>query len=313
MINKSSKIYISGHTGLVGSAVLRRLKKDGYRNILLADHKSLDLTRQQETERFFLREKPEYVFHAAAKVGGILANATSPADFIYQNIMISTNIINSSYKSHVKKLINLGSSCIYPKHSKQPIREKYFMSGILEPTNEAYAIAKISAIKLCKFYNEQFGTNYISVMPTNLYGTNDNFDLKTSHVLPALLRKFHDARTLKRKSITVWGTGNPRREFLHVDDLADALVFLMQNKNYNDIGEFVNIGTGVDITIKDLAFLIKNIIGYTGQIVFDTSKPDGTHQKLLDLTRLHKLGWKHSISLEEGIRSTYKWYIEHHT
>jgi len=284
----------------------------------------IDLTRQKDTEEFFEKERPEYVFLAAAKVGGILANNTYKADFIYENIMIAANVIHAAYKYGVKKLLNLGSSCIYPKFAPQPMKEEYLLTGLLEPTNEPYAIAKISAIKLCKYYNEQYGTNFISVMPTNLYGPNDNFDLETSHVLPALIRKFHLAKLqmeqVKAKqdiegfpkpqpghSVTIWGTGQPRREFLYVDDLADACVFLMNH--YND-SEIINIGVGKDISIKELALLIKEIVGYKGEIRFDTSKPDGMPQKLLDVSRINSLGWKPKVSLEEGIRKTYEWYVE---
>ena len=365
-MEKDAKIYVAGHTGLVGSAFMRRLKAEGFSNIITRSLDELDLTRQSETESFFAKEKPEYVFLAAAKVGGILANSTYKADFIYQNTMIAANIIHSSYKYGVKKLLNLGSSCIYPKLAPQPLKEEYLLTGELEPTNEPYAIAKISAIKLCRYYNEQYGTNFISVMPTNLYGPNDNFNLETSHVLPALIRKFHLAKLLTQGKyedilkdlerfgnlldfkhqkpntknqllitkhlsnygikkvqssamsyepsastiIELWGTGSPYREFLYVDDLADACVFLMQKYDTKDIGEFINIGVGKDVRIKDLANIIKEIVGYQGKVNWDTSKPDGTPKKLSDVERMNKLGWKAKVGLEEGIRMTYSHYVE---
>ena len=297
-MEKTSKIYVAGHRGLVGSAIVRRLK--GYENIIVRTHSELDLTRQKDVEEFFAKEEIEYVFLAAGKVGGILANDTYPADFIYQNMMIATNVINSAYKYKVKKLINLGSSCIYPRDCSQPIKEESLLSGYLEKTNEAYAIAKIAAIKLCEFYNKQYGTNFISVMPTNLYGPGDNFDLESSHVLPALVRKFCD-----NKKIILWGTGSPKREFLHVDDMADACVFLIDK----DASEIVNVGTGEDLSIRELALLIGKIVGFEGEVEWDESKPDGTPRKLLDVSRLHKLGWKHKIELEEGIRGVVDWYL----
>lgn len=309
-MNKAARIFIAGHTGLVGSAVVRRLESDGYGNLIVCPYPELDLTSQHHVESFFSREQPEYVFLCAAKVGGILANRTYPAEFIYQNIMISANVIHASYQIGVKKLLNLGSSCIYPKLAPQPLHEDYLLTGVLEPTNEPYAIAKISAIKLCHYYNQQYNTNFISVMPTNLYGPGDNFNLETSHVMPALIRRFHDAKEQGRPDVTVWGTGSPRREFLHVDDLADALVYLMRNYDARDIGEFVNIGTGKDLTIRDLADLIKGIVEYPGEILWDSSKPDGTPQKLLDLRRIEQLGWKARVGLKEGIRNTYRWYME---
>jgi len=306
-MNKDSKIYLAGHRGLVGSAILRKLKKEGYTNIITKTHKELDLTNQKETQEFFEKEKPEYVFLAAAKVGGIQANDTYPADFIYINQMIQNNVIKASYDNKVKKLLFLGSSCIYPKMAPQPIKEEYLLTGELEKTNEAYAIAKISGLKMTEFFNKQYGTNYISVMPTNLYGPNDNFDLKTSHVLPALIRKIHEAKENNSEYVEIWGTGKPMREFLHVDDLADAVVYLMNNYNEN---KPINIGTGKDITIKELAELIKDVVGYQGKLKFDTSKPDGTPRKLLDVSRLHNAGWKHKISLREGIEKTYEWFKE---
>ena len=310
MKNRLAKIYIAGHRGLVGSAIVRKLKKEGYNNLVVRSHSELDLTRQEDVEAFFEKERPEYVFLAAARVGGILANSTYKAEFIYDNIMIAANVINTSYKYGVKKLLNLGSSCIYPKYAPQPMKEEYLLSGKLEPTNEPYAIAKIAAIKLCRYYNEQYGTNFISVMPTNLYGPNDNFDLKTSHVLPALIRKFHDAKVEGKDKVVLWGTGTPRREFLYVDDLADACLHLMQDYDARDIGEFVNIGTGEDITIKELAELIASIVGFRGDIVWDRDKPDGTPQKLLDVSRINKMGWKARTGLKQGIIQTYDWYKE---
>jgi GDP-L-fucose synthase len=291
---------------MVGSAITRKLTELGYTNLILRSSKELDLIRQSDVEEFFRTERPEYVFLAAAKVGGIHANNTYRADFIYNNLMIESNIINSSWKFGVKKLLFLGSSCIYPKLAKQPLKEKYLLSDYLEKTNEPYAIAKISGIKLCESYNIQYGTNFISGMPTNLYGPNDNYDLNNSHVLPALINKFHDAKASSRSEVEVWGSGTPLREFLHVDDLADACYFLM--KNYND-NEIVNIGSGKEITIKDLANLISEIVGFEGKIVFNTEKPDGTPRKLLDVSKLKKLGWSSKISLENGITSVYREYL----
>ena len=301
-----SKIYVAGHRGMVGSSIVRKLQQLGYINIIVKTHKELDLTRQSEVEDFFKTEKPEYVFLAAAKVGGIFANNTYRADFIYNNLMIESNLINSSWKFGVKKLLFLGSSCIYPKLAKQPLKEEYLLCDYLEKTNEPYAIAKISGIKLCESYNLQYGTNFISGMPTNLYGPNDNYDLNNSHVLPALLSKFHDAKASSRNEVEVWGSGTPYREFLHVDDLADACYFLM--KNYND-NQIVNIGSGKEISIKDLAYLISEIVGFKGKIIFNTEKPDGTPRKLLDVTKLTKLGWSSKISLEDGIKEVYKEYL----
>ena len=305
-MNNLSKIFIAGHRGMVGSAITRKLNELGYTNLILRTSKELDLTRQSDVEDFFKTERPEYVFLAAAKVGGIHANNTYRADFIYNNLMIESNIINSSWKFGVKKLLFLGSSCIYPKLAKQPLKEKYLLSDYLEKTNEPYAIAKISGIKLCESYNIQYGTNFISGMPTNLYGPNDNYDLNNSHVLPALISKFHDAKASSRSEVEVWGSGTPLREFLHVDDLADACYFLMENYNDNEI---VNIGSGREITIKDLANLISEIVGFEGKIVFNTEKPDGTPLKLLDVSKLKKLGWSSKISLEEGITSVYREYL----
>jgi GDP-L-fucose synthase len=308
IMDKRSKIYLAGHRGLVGSALKRRLESRGYSNLIFRTHGELDLTNQQAVNEFFQLEKPEYVFLAAAKVGGILANNTYPAEFIYENLMIEANIIHASYRYGVKKLLFLGSSCIYPKLAPQPLKEEYLLTGSLEETNEAYAIAKIAGIRLCKHYNQQYGTNFISVMPTNLYGPNDNFDLETSHVMPALIRKFHEAKVKSEPEVVIWGTGKPLREFMHVDDMADACVYLMENFNMDDIGEFVNIGVGKDITIGKLAELIKEIIGFEGEIRKDLSKPDGTPQKLLDITKLSSFGWKAKISLKEGIEQTYEWY-----
>ncbi|AEH61478.1 NAD-dependent epimerase/dehydratase [Methanosalsum zhilinae DSM 4017] len=309
-MENNSKIYVAGHRGLVGSAIMRKLESKEYSNLIYRTHKELDLTDQKAVNDFFEQEKPDYVFLAAAKVGGILANSTYPAEFIYDNLMIETNVIHAAYKNNVKKLLFLGSSCIYPKHAPQPMKEEYLLTGELEPTNEAYAIAKIAGIKLCKYYNQQYGTNFISVMPTNLYGPNDNFDLKTSHVLPALIRKFHEAKINKEPEVVVWGTGKPRREFLHVDDMADACVYLMENFDAQEIGEFVNVGVGEDISISELAEIIKKIFGFEGEIVYNNSRPDGTPQKLLDVTRLNELGWNPKISLENGIKNTYRWYMD---
>jgi len=304
-MEKDAKIYVAGHRGLVGSAIMRKLKKEGYNNLVYRTSSELDLRRQEKVEKFFEEEKPEYVILAAAKVGGIQANDTYSAEFLYDNLMIETNVIDAAYQNDVKKLLFLGSSCIYPKFADQPMKEDYLLSGELESTNEGYAVAKITGIKLCEHYNKQYGTNFISAMPTNLYGPNDNFDLETSHVLPALIRKFHEAKVNDEDEVVIWGTGNPKREFLHVDDLADALLFLMNNY---DGDQFVNVGVGKDISILELAKLIKEIVGFEGEIVNDLSKPDGTPRKLLDVTRLNDLGWEAQISLEEGIEDTYQWF-----
>jgi len=304
-MEKNSKIYIAGHVGLVGSAITRKLQAEGYSNLVFRTLEELDLMDKTATADFFKKEKPEYVFLAAAKVGGIKANDDYPADFIYQNLEIQNNIIHNSFLNGVKKLLFLGSSCIYPRECQQPIKEEYLLTGPLEPTNNAYAIAKIAGIKMCQAYNKQYGTNYISAMPTNLYGPRDNFDLESSHVLPALIRKFHEAKIKNQKEVVIWGTGLPKREFLHVDDLADACVYLM--KNYND-SEIINIGTGEDITILELAQIIKEIVGFEGKIVNDKTKPDGTPRKLLDISKLHSMGWEHGISLKNGIESTYEYY-----
>jgi GDP-L-fucose synthase len=302
-VNKTDKIYVAGHRGMVGSALVRKLKKEGFENLILRTSAELDLRNQQAVEKFMDQEKPDYVFVAAAKVGGILANNTYRADFIYDNIMMQSNIIHESWVNGVKKLMFLGSSCIYPKLAPQPLKEDYLLTGLLEETNEPYAIAKIAGIKMCDAYRAQYGCNFISVMPTNLYGPNDNYSLETSHVLPALIRKFHEAKLKNEPAVVMWGTGTPKREFLHADDLADACFFLMQT--YNEPG-LVNVGVGDDIAIKDLALLIKNVVGYTGNIEHDLSKPDGTPRKLMDVQKLHSLGWKAKIGLQEGIESVYK-------
>lgn len=302
-MDKNDKIYIAGHRGMVGSAIHRRLRKEGFENFIFRTSDELDLREQRAVADFFAREKPAYVFLAAAKVGGILANNTYRAEFLYDNLMIQSNVIENSYRQGVKKLLFLGSSCIYPRLAPQPLKEDYLLTGLLEDTNEPYAIAKIAGIKMCDAYRRQYGCNFISVMPTNLYGPNDNYDLKNSHVLPALLRKFHEAKINDEPEVTVWGSGTPRREFLHADDMADACVYLM--KHYNEEG-LINIGVGEDLTIKELAGMIKEITGYNGKIIFDTSKPDGTPRKLLDVSKLSALGWKASISLKQGIAGVYR-------
>ncbi len=351
--NPKSRIYIAGHTGMVGSAILRRLESDGFTNLIVRKRSELDLTSQAAVRDFFAKEKPEYIFLCAAKVGGILANKTYPADFIYDNLMISMNVIDASYRNGVKKLINLGSSCIYPKEAPQPLKEEYLLSSELEPTNEAYAIAKIAAIKMCSYYNHQYGTNYVSLMPTNLYGPNDNYNLVSSHVLPALIRKSHLAKLLlndqydqivadlsrngadsdlsgltvqnidkinsyllsqgiEKSGDTVklhlWGTGAPYREFLHVDDVADASIFIMQKYDASHLGELVNVGTGRDLTIKNLAQLVQDIVGFDGEVSWDKTKPDGTPRKLLDISKISKLGWQPKVCLDDGIRAVYEAY-----
>jgi GDP-L-fucose synthase len=308
-MDKGSKIYVAGHRGLVGSALVKRLREEEYSNLVLRTSKELDLRRQADVDAFFDRERPEYVFLAAAKVGGIIANSTYKAEFIYDNIMIAVNIIHAAHRTRVRKLLNLGSSCIYPKFAPQPMKEEHLLTGALEPTNEPYAIAKIAAIKLCRYYNEQYGTDFLSVMPTNLYGPGDNFDLETSHVLPALIRKFHEAKMAGAPSVMLWGTGEPYREFLYVDDLADACVFLMQKYGAKDVGEFINIGTGKDIRINDLALLVREIVGFQGAIEHDLSKPDGTPRKLLDCSRMNALDWHAKMALKEGIRGTYEAFV----
>ena len=308
-MDKYSKIYVAGHKGLVGSAIVRNLKAKGYENIITRTHGELDLKNQKAVEEFWREEEPEYVYLAAAKVGGILANDQYPADFIYENLMIQNNVIKAAHDFNAKKLLFLGSTCIYPKNAPQPIKEEYLLSGFLEPTNEAYAIAKIAGLEMCKFFKRQYGDNFISCMPTNLYGPNDNYDLKNSHVLPALLRKFHEAKLYNHDDVEIWGTGTPLREFLYVDDMADACIFLMENYNGE---EHVNIGTGEEVSIKQLAETVKEIIGYKGQLLFNSDKPDGTPRKLTDITKLHELGWKHSINLKEGIEDSYKWFKENY-
>jgi GDP-L-fucose synthase len=304
-MNKDSKIYVAGHNGLVGGAILRELETSGYTNVVVRNRFELDLTSQMDVEEFFKTEKPEYVFLAAAKVGGILANSKQPADFILDNLKIETNVIDTAYKNKVKKLLFLGSSCIYPKNSLQPIKEEYLLTGELEETNKAYAVAKIAGITLCQSYTKQYGANFISLMPTNLYGENDNFDLQSSHVLPAMIRKFDDAIKNNLDEVVLWGTGSPKREFLYVDDLANACVFLMNNYNSPEI---INIGTGEDLSILELANIVGETVGYEGKIVWDKSKPDGTPRKLLDVSKVQALGWKHSVNLNEGIKRTYRWY-----
>ena len=302
-MEKNSKIYVAGHSGMVGSAIVRKLQKEGFANIISRSSKELNLCNQQGVKDFFSKEEPDYVFLAAARVGGIIANNSYRAEFIYENLMIQNNVIHSSYENKVKKLLFLGSSCIYPKFAPQPMKEEYLLTGKLEETNEPYAVAKITGIKMCDAYRVQYGCNFISVMPTNLFGPNDNYDLNTSHVLPALLLKFHSAKENNEPHVVVWGTGHPRREFLHVDDCSEAVLFLMMN--YNEAGQ-INIGMGEDLTVADLAALIKKIVDYEGEIMFDTSKPDGTPRKLLDVSKINSLGWKHKIGLEEGIRKVYE-------
>ena len=324
-MRKTSKIYIAGHRGLVGSAIVKNLKEKGYTNLIYRSHDTLDLMNQSAVAAFFQFEKPEYVILAAAKVGGIVANNTYRADFIYENLQIQNNVIHQSYLNGVKKLLFLGSTCIYPKNCPQPMKEEYLLTSELEYTNEPYAIAKIAGIKMCESYNLQYGTNFISVMPTNLYGPNDNFDLETSHVLPALIRKIHEAKLNNEAQVEIWGSGKPRREFLYSEDMADACVFLMENRDFSDIvnstfsnghsneirNTHLNIGTGIDISIQELAEIIKKIVGFEGKFYFNTSKPDGTMAKLTDPSKLNALGWKHTVELEEGIRKMYEWYIEH--
>lgn len=304
-MNTDSKIYVAGHRGLVGSAIVRALQKKGYSNLILKTHAELDLLDQKAVRAFFEQEKPEYVFVAAAKVGGIMANSTYPADFIYENILIEANVIHTAYLHKVKKLLFLGTSCIYPRLAPQPTKEEHLLTGLLEPTNAPYAVAKIAGIVMCQSYRRQYGTNFISVMPTNIYGPHDNFDLQDSHVLPALIRKFHDAKTQNRSEVVLWGSGTPIREFLHADDLADACLFLMERYDDPDI---VNIGTGIGISIRELAEMLKNISGFAGKIVWDSAKPDGTPKKLLNVEKLHALGWRHTIDFEKGLKETYAWY-----
>ena len=304
----NSRIYVAGHRGLVGSAIYRLLKKRGFENLIIRTHSELELMDAVAVQNFFEETKPEFVFLAAAKVGGIHANSTYPADFMRENLLVQTNVIHESWRNGVEKLMFLGSSCIYPKLCPQPISEESLLSGLLEPTNEAYALAKITGIKTCQSYNQQYGTNFISAMPTNLYGINDNFHPENSHVLPALIRRFHEAKLADSESVSIWGTGNPRREFLHSDDLADAVLFLMEN--YND-SEIVNVGCGEDQTIKVLAETIREVVGYSGSLEFDSSRPDGTPQKMLDISKIRVLGWTPEIPLKNGLEQVYKWYIEH--
>ncbi|MGG3571829.1 GDP-L-fucose synthase [Bacillus gobiensis] len=306
-MDKNKKIYVAGHRGLVGSAIKRKLETEGYENIIVQTSNELNLIDKEKVDQFFEKEKPDYVFLAAAKVGGIVANNEFPADFIRDNLLIQTNVIDAAYRNGVEKLLFLGSTCIYPKLAPQPLKEEYLLTGELEPTNEPYAIAKIAGVKMCQSYNRQYGTNFISVMPTNLYGPEDNFDLHTSHVLPALIRKFHEAKETNADSVEIWGTGTPKREFLYSDDLADACVYLMDNYKGNDI---INIGVGEDIAIKDLAETIQNVVGFNGKLTFDTSKPDGTPRKLVDVTRLNDIGWKAQTNLKEGIQKAYQWFLE---
>ena len=308
-LDRNKKIFVAGHRGLVGSALVRCLEKEGFTNIVTRTHAELDLTRQADVEAFFAEEKPDYVILAAAKVGGIHANDTYPADFIMKNLQMECNIIDASHRSQVKKLLFLGSSCIYPRDCAQPIREEELLSGYLEKTNEAYALAKIAGLKMCAFYNKQYGTNYISVMPCNLYGINDNFALENSHVLPALIRKFHEAKRNNEFVVTVWGSGTPLREFLNVDDLADACLYLL---DHYEGDEFFNVGSGREVTIRELAELVKKVTGYQGEIVWDRSKPDGTPRKLTDISRIRATGWEPKIDLETGIRQTYAWFCEHY-
>lgn len=310
-MNKNAKIYVAGHRGLVGSAVCNLLREEGYTNVLRKTHGELDLTRQQETEDFFLSERPQYVFLCAAKVGGIMANSTYKAQFIYDNISIACNVIHAAYRSGVKKLMNLGSSCIYPKYAAQPIAEESLLTGSLEPTNEPYAIAKIAAIKLCRYYNEQYDTSFISAMPSNIYGPGDNFDLETSHVLPALIHKFYRAREENLREVVLWGDGLAEREFLYSADLAHALLFLMKHCSVTEVGEHVNVGTGVDMSIRDVAQLIQCIVGFEGAVVWNTSKPSGTPKKCMDISKMDDLGWRAATGIEEGIRNTYQWFVRH--
>ena len=303
----NSRIYVAGHRGLVGSAIYRLLKKRGFENLIIRTHSELELMDAVAVQNFFEETKPEFVFLAAAKVGGIHANSTYPADFMRENLLVQTNVIHESWRNDVEKLMFLGSSCIYPKLCPQPISEESLLSGLLEPTNEAYALAKIAGIKTCQSYNQQYGTNFISAMPTNLYGINDNFHPENSHVLPALIRRFHEAKLADSESVSIWGTGNPRREFLHSDDLADAVLFLMEN--YND-SEIVNVGCGEDQTIRVLAETISEVVGYSGSLVFDSSRPDGTPQKMLDISKIRVLGWRPEITLKNGLKQVYQWYTE---
>jgi GDP-L-fucose synthase len=317
-MNPQDKIYVAGHGGMVGSAIVRCLHGAGYTNLVLPARSELDLCNQAAVDAFFRDERPEYVFLAAAKVGGIVANNTLPAQFIYDNLMIQNNIVHASWSAGVKRLLFLGSTCIYPKLAPQPMKEEYLLTGPLEPTNDAYAVAKIAGITMCRSFNRQYGTRYLAAMPTNLYGPNDNFDLNSSHVLPALIRKFHDARETGAATVTVWGSGTPLREFLHVNDLADGCLALINlpDREYSRLLEdpaapaLINIGSGEELTIRDLALLVKKVVGFEGELIFDTTKPDGTARKLCDVSRIHALGWRHRIGLEEGVRETYRWYLD---
>lgn len=309
MMSKNSKIYIAGHRGMVGSAIVKKFKKEDFNNLILKTRKELNLLNQSDVELFFEKEKPEYVILVAAKVGGIKANMTYPADFLYENLQIQNNVIWSALQSNVKKLLFLGSSCIYPRNCPQPMKEEYFLDGKLEPTNEGYSLAKIAGIKLCEKIYDQYGKNFISCMPTNIYGEGDNFDLESSHVIPALIQRIHKAKIKKIPEVIIWGSGKSRREFLYIDDLADAIFWLMQNYNEK---EFLNIGTAEDVFVKELAFKIKKIVGYAGNLVFDKTKPDGMPKKLLDVNKMDKLGWKYKISLEEGLEKSYKWFLENY-
>ena len=314
-MNSNDKIYVAGHNGMVGSAIVKKLREKGFINIVTQSSSELNLTNQQEAHNFLQNEKPDYVVIAAAKVGGIYANDSHPAEFIYQNLMIEANLIHGSYLAGVNNLLFLGSSCIYPKESQQPIKEEYLLSGHLEPTNEPYALAKIAGIKLCESYNRQYGTDYRSIMPTNLYGPNDNFHPENSHVIPALIRKFHEAKVEKKPFVEVWGSGKPMREFLHVDDMADASIYIMNlnkkllEKEVSPMLSHINIGTGVDITIKGVAQIVKEVVGFYGEVVFNTKMPDGTERKLLDVSKIENLGWKHTIALKDGLKETYKWFL----
>jgi GDP-L-fucose synthase len=332
VISRQARIYVAGHRGLVGSAIVRKLESEGYTNLVLRTSKELDLRDQSAVSEFFNKEKPEYLFLAAAKVGGIVANNSYPAEFIYYNLMIQNNVIHNAYLNGVKRLLFLGSTCIYPKLAPQPMKEEYLLTGPLEPTNDAYAVAKIAGITMCRAYNRQYGTQFLAAMPTNLYGPNDNFDLEKSHVLPALIRKFHEAKLAQVRSeekgvrgadnkVVIWGTGTPKREFLHVDDLADACLFLMNLPEELYVSllaagprspapALINIGSGEEVTIRELALIIKEVVGFTGELVFDSTKPDGTPRKLCDVSRLHGLGWRNQTSLEEGIKGVYRWYLE---
>jgi len=309
-MNKNIKVYIAGHNGLVGSVIVRQLKKAGYNNLIHRTHEELDLINQKEVDNFFCKERTEWVFLAAAKVGGIMANIEHPAEFLYENLMIESNIINSAYKYGIEKLLFLGSSCIYPRECSQPMKENYLLTGKLEPTNEGYALAKIAGLKLCEYYNKQYKTNFISLIPSNVYGIGDNFDLKNSHVMAALIRRFHEAKVRKLPIIKLWGTGKAKREFLYVDDLADACLYFMENYDAKELPPFINIGTGEDISIKKLAELIKEIVGYEGKIVWDASKPNGMPRKVVNITVVNELGWQAKVSLKEGINETYMWFLK---